>query len=155
MCLTITPLAVLIVTIELSGLGFYSGSFFPQCGQNFTSVETTRPQLVQTLVIFSAGGPGGAFSFLTMRYTINPTMPVMITMISHSGPLIPLDSASLYTQTQSMIAIINQTIGIRQKMPASPQAHSSCPIGIGIILLHLKPLLSDDPPYKTFIRDFP
>jgi hypothetical protein len=63
-------------------------------------------------------------------------MPVMITIISHSAPLIPLDSASLYTQMQSSIAMMNQTIGIRQIRPR-PQAHSSCPIGIGITLLHL------------------
>ena len=137
--LTITTLVMLAATIKLSGFRFYSGISFPQCGQNFTPWETARPQLVQTLVTGAAAGLGGpCFSFLTMRYIINPRMPVMITIISHSAPLIPLDSASLYTQTQSSIAMMNQTIGIMQKRPASP--HSHCPIGIGIIFLHLDTL---------------
>ena len=134
MYLTITTLVMLAATIKLSGFRFYSEISFPQCGQNFTPEETARPQLVQILVTGAAAGP--CFSFLTMRYTINPRMPVMITIISHSTPLIPLDSASLYTQTQSSIAMMNQTIGIKQRRP-SPKPHSHCPIGIGIIFLHL------------------
>lgn len=114
---------------------FYSGSSFPQCGQNFTPSETVRPQLVQTLVTGAAAGL--CLSFLTTRYMINPMMPVMITIISHSPPLIPLDSASLYTQIQRRIDMINQTIGIRQIRPAMPKPHSICPIDIGITLLHL------------------
>lgn len=90
---------------------------------------------MQTLVTGAVAGP--CFSFLTMRYMINPKMPVMITIISHNAPLIPLDSASLYTQTQSRIATMNQTIGIIQRRPSPQKAHSACPIGIGIILLHL------------------
>lgn len=133
--LTVTTLVMLAAIVKLSGFRFYSGSSFPQCGQNFTPGETARPQLVQTLVTGAAAGP--CFSFLTMRYMINPRMPVRITIISHSVPLIPLDSASLYTQTQSSIAMMNQTIGIRHKRPASPKPHSHCPIGTGIIFLHL------------------
>jgi len=72
----------------------------------------------------------------------------MITTISHSTPPIPRDSASLYTQTQSSIAMMNQTIGIRQNMMPSPKAHSPCPIGIGITFLHLNYLF----PMTLFIK---
>jgi len=132
MYLAIITLVMLAATINRLALDFYYGSSFPQCGQNFTSGETTRPQLGQTLVIGAAAG--GAFSFLTMRYMINPIMPVRITTISHSTPLIPRDSASLYTQTQSRIATTNQMIGIRHNPPRS---HSIWSTGSGVIFLTL------------------
>lgn len=119
---------------KLSGFRFYSGISFPQCAQNFTPGEIARPQLVHTLVSGDAARP--CLSFLTSRYTINPRMPVMMTMMSHNPPLIPLDSASLYTQTQRRIAMMNQTIGIRQKRLVSAN-HSTCPTIVGITLFTL------------------
>lgn len=116
-------------------LGFYSGISFPQWGQNFTPGEIARPQLVQTLVTGVVAGLGGpCLSFLTIRYIINPMMPVRITTISHNTPLIPRDSASLYTQTQSMILMMSQSIGIRQIVPTS---HSSCNANVKVIFLRL------------------
>jgi hypothetical protein len=134
--LAIKTLVMLTTATELSGFTFYSGISFPQCGQNFTPSEIARPQLVQTLLT-GARATGPCLSFLTTRYTIKPMMPVIITIISHSAPLIPLDSASLYTQMQRRIDMTNQTIGIRQIRPAKPQPHSICPIDIGITFLHL------------------
>ncbi len=62
---------------------------------------------------------------------INPMIPAINTIISQSAPLIPRDSASLYTQMQSRIATMNQTIGKRQSRPPMKK-NSICPASIGI-----------------------
>jgi hypothetical protein len=59
-------------------------------------------------------------SFLTIRYMISPIIPAMRTTISHRAPLMPLFSASLYTQTQSRIAMISHTMGMQQTIPVMP-----------------------------------
>ncbi len=64
---------------------------------------------------------------------ISPTMVVSKTMISQSTPLIPRDSASLYTQMQIKIPTMNQTTGIRHMPPTASISH--CSTGKGIIFL--------------------
>jgi len=69
---------------------------------------------------------------------ISPMMPVIRTMISQSAPFIPRDSASLYTQTHSRIAMRKKTTGMMQKSPANPAtSHSACNIVIKLNFLHL------------------
>ena len=74
---------------------------------------------------------------------ISPMMPVIRTMISQSAPFIPRDSASLYTQTHSRIAMRKKTTGMMQKNPANPAtSHSACNVVIKLRCLHLSyPLL--------------
>lgn len=66
-------------------------------------------------------------------------MPVIRTMISQSAPFIPRDSASLYTQTHSRMAMIKKTIGTKQKRPANPAtSQPACNIDTKLTVIHLR-----------------
>jgi hypothetical protein len=66
---------------------------------------------------------------------IIPMMPSMTTIISHSMPLMPRFSASLYTHIATSIHITSQIMGRMQKMPlrhVNP-SHSSCALAFMLI----------------------
>ena len=118
-------------------LGFKYGCYsrgFPQRGQNFASSVRTCPHFGHILVMGLPSGVPGLLS-LTMRYRISPNMLRKKTIIAHRTPLMPRDSASLYTQKRIRIPTKNQSSGI---IISSGRNHSCACWMIGdIILSHL------------------
>ena len=51
-------------------------------------------------------GVAGFSFFLTTKYMMSPINPVISTMMTHSPPFIPRDSAFRYTQMQSIIGMM-------------------------------------------------
>jgi hypothetical protein len=73
--------------------------------------------------------------FLTTKYTIRPIIPVRITTISHSTPLMPRFSASLYTHIATSIHITSQIMGRKQKMPVRHANPSVSPCALAFMLI--------------------
>lgn len=108
--------AICWILVQLGYVFVCFGAFyprnFPQRGQNFASSPRTWPHFGHTLVIrLPRRAPGGVLS-LTRRYRISPNMLRKNTIIAHSAPLIPRDSASRYTHRRIRIPTMNQSSGI-------------------------------------------
>ena len=87
----------------------------PHLGQNFASSLRTCPHFGHTRVM-------GLFRVvpccglpLTIRYKSSPSKLRKKTIIAQSAPFIPLDSASLYTNTRIKRPTTNQRSGMRNK----------------------------------------
>ena len=93
----------------------------------------TCPHFGQILVMGLPRVVPGLLS-LTMRYRIRPKMLRKKTIIAHSTPSIPRDSASLYTHRRIRIPTRNQNSGIMKTSAIHP---GICWMSGGSILGHL------------------